>query len=134
MSELKQKILAGIELNGLDSIAYMKDYEPWTNEFKFVEINNVVIDELAEDILSEISQQPQLNDNQQIVVDWAKSYLSETKNIGWFIEELAFLPTTGGKMRYKEVAYVYESLSSQEKIGFLNAVIAWAQEQEGEHV
>jgi hypothetical protein len=76
--------------------------------------------------------QPQLDENQHVVFDWAKSYLSEAKNIMWFIEELAFLSTTGGKMRYKQVAYTYESLSDKEKRELLSALMAWALEQEAE--
>lgn len=71
-----------------------------------------------------------LNDNQKIVLEWAKEYLTEAKNIAWFIEELAFLPTTGGKLRYREVAHSYESLSNKEKLDLLNIITLWAVEQE----
>ena len=77
-------------------------------------------------------KQPQFNENQQVVLDWAKSYLSEAQNIMWFIEELAFLSTTGGKMRYKQVAYTYESLSDKERRELLSSVMAWAQKQVAE--
>ncbi|EOW2622358.1 hypothetical protein ACOU99_002911 [Enterococcus hirae] len=76
------------------------------------------------------SQQSQLDDNQKIVLEWAKEYLTETKNIAWFIEELAFLPTTGGKLRYREVAHSYESLNNKEKLDLLNIITLWAVEQE----
>lgn len=99
----------------------LEDFEEWTEEN---------VDDLAKEIVEAL--QPQLNPNQQIVFDWAKSYLSEAKNIMWFIEELAFLTSTGGKMRYKQVAYTYESLSDKERRDLLSAVIAWAQEQEAE--
>ncbi|AFM69135.1 hypothetical protein ACJZQ5_002924 [Enterococcus hirae] len=72
----------------------------------------------------------ELNDNQKIVLEWAKEYLTETKNIAWFIEELAFLPTTGGKLRYREVAHSYESLNNKEKLDLLNIITLWAVEQE----
>ncbi|HFD6464650.1 TPA: hypothetical protein ACF5NR_000356 [Enterococcus hirae] len=76
------------------------------------------------------SQQSQLDDNPKIVLEWAKKYLTEAKNIAWFIEELAFLPTTGGKLRYREVAHSYESLSNKEKLDLLNTITLWALEQE----
>lgn len=75
-------------------------------------------------------EQIQLDDNQKIVLEWAKEYLTEAKNIAWFIEELAFLPTTGGKLRYREVAHSYESLSNKEKLDLLNIITLWALEQE----
>jgi hemerythrin-like domain-containing protein len=99
----------------------LEDFEEWSEEN---------VNDLAKSIVNAL--QPQLNENQHVVFDWAKSYLSEAKNIMWFIEELAFLSTTGGKMRYKQVAYTYESLSDKEKRELLSALMAWALEQEAE--
>lgn len=109
----------------------MTDKAVLLSDIEFVEMHSDDWERIERESF-EIQKQPQLNENQQVVLDWAKSYLSEAKNIMWFIEELAFLSTTGGKMRYKQVAYTYESLSDKERRALLSAVMAWAQKQEAE--
>lgn len=58
-------------------------------------------------------KQPQLNENQQIVLDWLKESC-KLYGLREVIEIIGFLPTTGGKMKYKQVAYAYDDLNDDE--------------------
>lgn len=70
MSELKKKILEGIRTNGMQEWAFMiNDYDGIMDYEKLADED---IDELATAILNEIAKQPQLNENQQIVLEYLK--------------------------------------------------------------
>lgn len=77
------------------------------------------------------SNQAQLNPNKQIVLDWLKeSY--KLNGLREVIEIMGFLSTTGGKMKYKQVAYAYGDLNDDELKQVLQAFSRWAIEQEEE--
>lgn len=74
MSELKKKILEGIDLNGLQRYA-RREVQPYYDNWKeYGELTDEDIDELATDILNEISDQPTLNENQQEMLEWLQAY------------------------------------------------------------
>lgn len=74
-------------------------------------------------------KQPQLNENQQIVLDWLKESC-KLHGLREVIEIMGFLLTTGGKMKYKQVAYAYGDLNDDELKQVLQAFSQWAFEQE----
>ncbi|GAB5148188.1 hypothetical protein [Enterococcus faecalis] len=74
-------------------------------------------------------KQPQLNPNQQIVLDWLKESC-KLHRLRTVIEIMGFLSTTGGKMKYKQVAYAYGDLNDDELKQVLQAFSRWAIEQE----
>ncbi|HCQ8746751.1 TPA: hypothetical protein OTY93_001311 [Enterococcus faecalis] len=74
-------------------------------------------------------KQPQLNENQQIVLDWLKESC-KLNGLREVIEIIGFLSTTGGKMKYKQVAYAYGDLNDDEFKQVLQAFSQWAIEQE----
>ncbi|HEG4564965.1 TPA: hypothetical protein SD805_002343 [Enterococcus faecalis] len=74
-------------------------------------------------------KQPQLNENQQIVLDWLKESC-KLNGLREVIEIMGFLSTTGGKMKYKQVAYAYGDLNDDELKQVLQAFSRWALEQE----
>ncbi|HBC4445917.1 hypothetical protein ABE925_08665 [Enterococcus faecalis] len=74
-------------------------------------------------------KQPQLNENQQIVLDWLKESC-KLHGLRTVIEIMGFLSTTGGKMKYKQVAYVYSDLNNDELKQVLQAFSQWSIEQE----
>lgn len=88
---------------------------------RFVHLSH--IHELAEEL------QPQLNPNQQIVLIWLKESC-KLYGLREVIEIIGFLPTTGGKMKYKQVAYAYGDLNDDELKQVLQAFSQWALEQE----
>lgn len=55
----------------------------------------------------------ELNENQQIVLDWLKESC-KLHGLREVIEIMGFLSTTGGKMKYKQVAYAYSDLNDDE--------------------
>ncbi|WP_320338251.1 hypothetical protein [Enterococcus faecalis] len=75
------------------------------------------------------SVQAQLNENQQIVLDWLKESC-KLNGLREVIEIMGFLSTTGGKMKYKQVAYAYGDLNDDELKHVLQAFSQWAIEQE----
>ncbi|WP_142429967.1 hypothetical protein [Enterococcus faecalis] len=75
------------------------------------------------------TKQPQLNENQQIVLDWLKESC-KLNGLREVIEIMGFLSTTGGKMKYKQVAYAYGDLNDDELKQVLQAFSRWAIEQE----
>ncbi|EGO9398511.1 restriction endonuclease [Enterococcus faecalis] len=75
------------------------------------------------------SNQPELNENQQIVLDWLKESC-KLNGLREVIEIMGFLPTTGGKMKYKQVAYAYGDLNDDELKQVLQAFSQWSIEQE----
>ncbi|HHD1579296.1 TPA: hypothetical protein ACN1NE_001459 [Enterococcus faecalis] len=74
-------------------------------------------------------KQSQLNENQQIVLDWLKESC-KLNGLREVIEIMGFLPTTGGKMKYKQIAYAYADLNEVELAQVLQAFGQWALEQE----
>ncbi|MFB0807141.1 hypothetical protein [Enterococcus faecalis] len=74
-------------------------------------------------------KQAQLNENQQIVLDWLKESC-KLNGLREVIEIMGFLSTTGGKMKYKQVAYAYGDLNDDELKQVLQAFSRWAIEQE----
>ncbi|EFT45016.1 hypothetical protein [Enterococcus faecalis] len=88
---------------------------------RFVHLSH--IHELAEEL------QPQLNPNQQIVLIWLKESC-KLNGLREVIEIMGFLSTTGGKMKYKQVAYAYGDLNDDELKQVLQAFSQWSIEQE----
>lgn len=79
----------------------------------------------------DLSVEAELNPNQQIVLDWLKESC-KLNGLREVIEIMGFLPTTGGKMKYKQVAYAYGDLNDDELAQVLQAFSRWAIEQEEE--
>lgn len=73
VSELKQKILEGIKLNGLQIYAY-REVESDSYRNKYREVTDEDINELANDIFNEIKEQPPLNQEQEDIFDWLRAY------------------------------------------------------------
>ncbi|MGL9940899.1 MULTISPECIES: hypothetical protein [Enterococcus] len=76
-----------------------------------------------------LMKQPQLNENQQIVLDWLKESC-KLHGLREVIEIMGFLSTTGGKMKYKQVAYAYGDLNDDELAQVLQSFSQWVWEQE----
>lgn len=74
-------------------------------------------------------KKPQLNENQQIVLDWLKESC-KLNGLREVIEIMGFLSTTGGKMKYKQVAYAYGDLNDDELAQVLQSFSQWVWEQE----
>ncbi|WP_430619614.1 hypothetical protein IGK72_000460 [Enterococcus sp. DIV0183] len=72
---------------------------------------------------------PELNENQQIVLDWLKESC-KLNGLREVIEIMGFLSTTGGKMKYKQVAYAYGDLNDDELAQVIQAFSQCALEQE----
>ncbi|MDN3202478.1 hypothetical protein P0E66_15325 [Enterococcus faecalis] len=77
-------------------------------------------------------EEPELNPNQQIVLDWLKESC-KLHGLREVIEIMGFLSTTGGKMKYKQVAYAYGDLNDDELKQVLQAFSQWALEEENRH-
>lgn len=137
MSELNEKLVEAISnhIKLYDTYTYeltrhkaafaidtmtFDDFEEWTEGH---------VEALAESIVKAL--QPTLNENQQIVLEKMKN-IQEEYDISFVFEELGWLLTTGGKMKYKEFATAYESLSVAELAQVLQAFASWALEQEEE--
>lgn len=90
--------------------------------------------------------QPQLNDNQQIVLEWLKSTWTERKNMHWFpfevINSLYYqFDVAWGKVSYEEFKRIekdkpyikaYGELIALEQFEVLELFSKWALEQEAE--
>ncbi|HBI2014347.1 TPA: hypothetical protein I0H46_RS10950 [Enterococcus faecalis] len=74
-------------------------------------------------------KQPKLNENQQIVLDWLKESC-KLNGLREVIEIMGFLPTTGGKMKYMQIAYAYADLNEVELAQVIESFSQWAIEQE----
>lgn len=72
-------------------------------------------------------EQPELNENQHVVLDWLKESC-KLYGLCEVIEIIGFLPTTGGKMKYKQVAYAYGDLNDDELAQVIQAFSQWALE------
>ncbi|MEW4404574.1 hypothetical protein AB1I62_12755 [Enterococcus sp. AN402] len=76
-----------------------------------------------------LMKQPQFNENQQIVLDWLKESC-KLHGLREVIEIMGFLSTTGGKMKYKQVAYAYGDLNDDELKQVLQAFVDWIEQEE----
>ena len=87
----------------------------------------------AEDVLYIVKgfKRPYLNENQQIVLDWLKESC-KLNGLREVIEIMGFLPTTGGKMKYKQVAYAYSDLNDDELKQVLQTLINLLEQEEAE--
>lgn len=99
----------------------------WHNYWESDKLAYEAEDELRE--LKTIICITELNENQQIVLDWLKESC-KLYGLREFIEIMGFLSTTGGKMKYKQVAYAYGDLNDDELKHVLQAFSRWAIEQE----
>ncbi|HHU0232955.1 TPA: hypothetical protein ACT9Q1_002142 [Enterococcus faecalis] len=86
--------------------------------------------ELAENVIKSFEdEQPELNENQHVVLDWLKESC-KLNGLREVIEIMGFLSTTGGKMKYKQVAYAYGDLNDDELAQVLQSFSQWVWEQE----
>ena len=99
----------------------------WHNYWKSDKLAYEAEDELRE--LKTIICITELNENQQIVLDWLKESC-KLHGLREVIEIMGFLSTTGGKMKYKQIAYAYADLNEVELAQVLQAFGQWAFEQE----
>ncbi len=83
----------------------------WHNYWESDKLAYEAEDELRE--LKTIICITELNENQQIVLDWLKESC-KLHGLREVIEIMGFLSTTGGKMKYKQVAYAYGDLNDDE--------------------
>ncbi|EGO9359143.1 hypothetical protein POB01_002652 [Enterococcus faecalis] len=74
-------------------------------------------------------EQPEFSESQQIVLDWLKESC-KLHGLREVIEIMGFLSTTGGKMKYKQVAYAYGDLNDDELAQVLQSFSQWVWEQE----
>lgn len=99
----------------------------WHNYWESDKLAYEAEDELRE--LKTIICITELNENQQTVLDWLKKSC-KLHGLREVIEIMGFLSTTGGKMKYKQVAYAYGDLNDDELKQVLQAFSRWAIEQE----
>ncbi|EHY9269557.1 hypothetical protein K4972_002723 [Enterococcus faecalis] len=86
--------------------------------------------ELAENVIKSFEdEQPKLNENQKIVLNWLKESC-KLHGLRTVIEIMGFLSTTGGKMKYKQVAYAYGDLNDDELAQVIQVFSQWSIEQE----
>lgn len=102
----------------------------WLSDIEFIEMHSSDWERLESEAFEpDESVQVQLNENQQVVLDWLKeSY--KLNGLREVIEIMGFLSTTGGKMKYKQVAYAYGDLTDDELKQVLQAFSQWSLEQE----
>ena len=102
----------------------------WLSDIEFIEMHSSDWERLeSEAFEADESVQAQLNESQQIVLDWLKESC-KLYGLREVIEIMGFLSTTGGKMKYKQVAYAYGDLNDDELKHVLQAFSRWAIEQE----
>lgn len=77
----------------------------------------------------DLSDEPELNENQQTVLDWLKESC-KLNGLRTVIEIMGFLSTTGGKMKYKQVAYAYGDLNDDELKQVLQTLINLLEQEE----
>ena len=99
----------------------------WHNYWESDKLAYEAEDELRE--LKTIICITELNENQQIVLDWLKESC-KIHGLREVIEIMGFLSTTGGKMKYKQVAYAYGDLNDDELAQVLQSFSQWVWEQE----
>lgn len=102
----------------------------WLSDIEFIEMHSSDWERLeSEAFEADESVQAQLNESQQIVLDWLKESC-KLNGLREVIEIMGFLSTTGGKMKYKQIAYAYGDLNDDELAQVLQAFSQWALEQE----
>ncbi|QDJ06862.1 hypothetical protein [Enterococcus faecalis] len=102
----------------------------WLSDIEFIEMHSSDWERLeSEAFEANESVQAQLNESQQIVLDWLKESC-KLNGLREVIEIMGFLPTTGGKMKYKQIAYAYADLNEVELAQVIQAFSQWAIEQE----
>ncbi|OSH33867.1 hypothetical protein WZ211_0379 [Enterococcus faecalis] len=102
----------------------------WLSDIEFIEMHSSDWERLESEAFEpDESVQAQLNENQQTVLDWLKESC-KLNGLREVIEIMGFLPTTGGKMKYKQVAYAYGDLNDDELKQVLQAFSQWSIEQE----
>ncbi|MFG5706185.1 hypothetical protein ACFJV3_10215 [Enterococcus faecalis] len=102
----------------------------WLSDIEFIEMHSSDWERLESEAFEpDESAQAQLNENQQIVLDWLKESC-KLNGLREVIEIMGFLPTTGGKMKYKQIAYAYADLNEVELAQVIQAFSQWAIEQE----
>lgn len=102
----------------------------WLSDIEFIEMHSSDWERLESEAFEpDESVQAQLNESQQIVLDWLKESC-KLHGLREVIEIMGFLSTTGGKMKYKQVAYAYGDLNDDELKHVLQAFSRWAIEQE----
>ena len=102
----------------------------WLSDIEFIEMHSSDWERLeSEAFEADESVQAQLNESQQIVLDWLKESC-KLNGLREVIEIMGFLSTTGGKMKYKQVAYAYGDLNDDELKQVLQAFSQWSIEQE----
>ncbi|MGL9999641.1 MULTISPECIES: hypothetical protein [Enterococcus] len=102
----------------------------WLSDIEFIEMHSSDWERLESEAFEpDESAKAQLNENQQIVLDWLKESC-KLNGLREVIEIMGFLPTTGGKMKYKQIAYAYADLNEVELAQVLQAFGQWALEQE----
>ncbi|WP_049099010.1 hypothetical protein, partial [Enterococcus faecalis] len=73
----------------------------WLSDIEFIEMHSSDWERLESEAFEpDESAKAQLNENQQIVLDWLKESC-KLNGLREVIEIMGFLPTTGGKMKYK---------------------------------
>lgn len=102
----------------------------WLSDIEFIEMHSSDWERLeSEAFEADESVQAQLNENQHVVLDWLKESC-KLNGLREVIEIMGFLPTTGGKMKYKQIAYAYADLNEVELAQVIQAFSQWAIEQE----
>lgn len=102
----------------------------WLSDIEFIEMHSSDWERLESEAFEpDESVQAQLNENQQVVLDWLKESC-KLNGLREVIEIMGFLSTTGGKMKYKQVAYAYGDLNDDELKQVLQAFSQWSIEQE----
>ncbi|EGO6569070.1 hypothetical protein ACT0K6_001282 [Enterococcus faecalis] len=104
----------------------------WLSDIEFIEMHSSDWERLESEAFEpDESVQAQLNENQQVVLDWLKESC-KLYGLREVIEIIGFLPTTGGKMKYKQIAYAYADLNEVELAQAIQVFSQWALEQEEE--
>lgn len=102
----------------------------WLSDIEFIEMHSSDWERLESEAFEpDESAQAQLNENQQIVLDWLKESC-KLNGLREVIEIMGFLPTTGGKMKYKQIAYAYADLNEVEFAQVIQVFSRWVIEQE----
>nr|WP_254005588.1 hypothetical protein [Enterococcus innesii] len=97
----------------------LEDFEEWTEKN---------VDDLAKSIVEAL--QPQLNKNQQIVLEWLKEYMLDDSDFYNTIYASKQLYSYG--VPYGEESKAFTKLNNRELAQVLEFFSKWAQEQEAE--
>ncbi|MGC3320707.1 hypothetical protein [Enterococcus faecalis] len=97
----------------------------WLSDIEFIEMHSSDWERLESEAFEpDESVQAQLNENQQIVLDWLKESC-KLNGLREVIEIMGFLPTTSGKMKYKQIAYAYADLNEVELAQVIQVFSQW---------